>query len=64
MLGIRYGSWLHYRRSFYIYYRNIVGVLIAGCGTEAVRLRPATILEKCHVDIFLNTLEEVLRETK
>ncbi|KAF6037397.1 hypothetical protein EB796_004311 [Bugula neritina] len=39
------------------------GIVTAGCGTRSLRLRPAAILEKCHVDIFLDALEQVLRET-
>lgn len=40
-----------------------LGIVTAGCGTRSLRLRPAAILEKCHVDIFLDALEQVLRET-
>jgi len=38
------------------------GVLTAGCGKETVRLRPATILEGSHVEIFLAALDDILGE--
>ncbi|XP_067933851.1 4-aminobutyrate aminotransferase, mitochondrial-like [Watersipora subatra] len=39
------------------------GVLALGCGSQSLRLRPANIIEQCHADIFINTLDEVLKET-
>ena len=41
---------------------QLAGVLVAGCGKETVRLRPAAILENKHVNIFLGALDDVLKE--
>ncbi|BES97655.1 4-aminobutyrate aminotransferase [Nesidiocoris tenuis] len=40
------------------------GVITAGCGETAIRLRPALIFQKHHADIFLGKLEKVLSQLK
>ncbi|KAI4462033.1 aminotransferase [Holotrichia oblita] len=40
------------------------GILMGGCGDEAIRLRPALIFQDHHSDIFLDRLREVLHDLK
>lgn len=37
------------------------GVKLGGCGDRSVRFRPALIFQPRHVDVFLNTFEDILR---
>ena len=36
------------------------GLLLGGCGTHAIRLRPSLLFEKRHADEFLTLFEETL----
>ncbi|KAL8592664.1 hypothetical protein ACOMHN_037604 [Nucella lapillus] len=38
------------------------GVNLGSCGTSTLRVRPALILQRHHVDIFLNVLRDVLKD--
>ncbi|ESN94961.1 hypothetical protein HELRODRAFT_114909 [Helobdella robusta] len=40
------------------------GVCVGGCGDHSVRLRPALVLQRPHVDLFLEKLKESLEECK
>ena len=40
------------------------GIQLGGCGDVTVRFRPALIFQPKHVDIFLNTFEDVLLHDK
>ena len=40
------------------------GILVSGNGERAIRLRPSLIFQRQHADIFLDTLDEVLRDSK
>lgn len=44
--------------------RGKKGVNLGGSGERAVRLRPMLIFEERHADIFLEGLEEVLKESR
>ena len=43
---------------------KIIGVQSGGCGDLTVRLRPSLVFQPYHADIFLNTLEKVLKKIK
>lgn len=51
------------KKIYYIFIFSIflLGIMAGGCGSQAVRLRPALIFTERHADIFLNALRSVLK---
>ena len=41
-----------------------LGVNTGGCGPNTIRLRPTLVFQKHHSDIFMDTLEGILKENK
>lgn len=40
------------------------GVQTSGCGVHSIRLRPMLIFQPKHAEIYLNILEQALKESK
>ena len=38
------------------------GLLLGGCGTHAIRLRPSLVFERRHAEEFLELLSDTLRK--
>ncbi|CAH7666670.1 aminotransferase class-III-domain-containing protein, partial [Phakopsora pachyrhizi] len=50
------------QRDEFVHKMKLSGINVGGCGEKSVRLRPMLVFEKKHADIFLESVEKVLKD--